>query len=37
VRFAVSELIYGARVRGRIEPERKLMIEGGVSFLFGAR
>jgi outer membrane beta-barrel protein len=37
VRLAVSELIYAARVRGRIEPERKLMIEGGVSFLFGAR
>ncbi len=35
--LGISELVYGARVRGRIEPERKLMIEGGVSFLFGSR
>jgi outer membrane beta-barrel protein len=37
VRVAVSELVYGSRVRGQSEIERKLTIEGGVAWLFGGR
>jgi outer membrane beta-barrel protein len=37
IRAGAAEIVYGARVRGRVELERKLMLEGGVSFLFGAR
>lgn len=37
LRLSASEIVYGSRVRGRIEPERKLMIEGGLGFLFGSR
>jgi outer membrane beta-barrel protein len=36
LRVAASELLYVARVRGRSELERKLTIEGGVAWLFGA-
>ena len=35
VRLAASELVYSARVRDRTEIERKLSIEGGLSWLFG--
>jgi outer membrane beta-barrel protein len=35
IRAAVSELVFGSRVRGRTEIERKLMIEAGVAFFFG--
>ena len=35
IRFAASELIYAGRVRGVSEIERKLIIEGGVGWLFG--
>ena len=35
VRLAASELVYAAHVRGRTEFERKLSIEGGLSWLFG--
>jgi outer membrane beta-barrel protein len=35
IRAAVSELVFGSRVRGRVEVERKLMIEAGVAFFFG--
>ncbi|TMA91487.1 MAG: outer membrane beta-barrel domain-containing protein [Deltaproteobacteria bacterium] len=35
IRFAASELIYAGRVRGVAEIERKLIIEGGVGWLFG--
>ena len=34
-RVALSELVYGARVRGRAELERQLSVEGGVSWLLG--
>lgn len=37
LRLSASEIVYGSRVRGRIEPERKLMIEAGIGFLFGSR
>ena len=36
VRVALSELVYGARVRGRTEVERKLAFEGGLAWFFGA-
>jgi outer membrane beta-barrel protein len=35
VRIAASELVYGSRVRGLPEIERKLSFEGGVAWLFG--
>ena len=35
IRFAASELIYAGRVRAVSEIERKLIIEGGVGWLFG--
>lgn len=35
VRVAATELIYGSRVRGLSEVERKLSFEGGVAWLFG--
>jgi outer membrane beta-barrel protein len=37
VRMAASELVYGARVRGRMEFERQLSLEGGLAWLFGGR
>lgn len=37
LRAGVSELIFGSRVRGRVELERKLMVEAGVAFFFGGR
>ena len=37
LRLGVSELVYGGRVRGRTELERKLSIEIGVAWLFGGR
>ena len=37
VRAGLSELIYGTRVRGQGEIERKLSFEGGVAWLFGGR
>ena len=37
LRLGVSELLYGGRVRGRTELERKLSIEIGVAWLFGGR
>ena len=37
LRLAASEIVYGSRVRGNLEAERKLMLEGGVAFFFGAR
>ncbi|MGZ6125621.1 MAG: outer membrane beta-barrel domain-containing protein [Myxococcales bacterium] len=37
VRLAASQLVYGGRVRGQPEIERKLTIEGGVAWLFGGR
>jgi outer membrane beta-barrel protein len=36
IRIAASELVYAGRVRGRAEVERKLTIEGGLAWLFGA-
>jgi outer membrane beta-barrel protein len=36
IRFGASEVVYGSPVRGRTELERKLSIEGGVAWLFGA-
>ena len=36
VRAGLSELVYGAHVRGRTEVERKLWFEGGLSWFFGA-
>lgn len=36
VRAGLSELVYGAHVRGRVEVERKLWFEGGVAWFFGA-
>jgi outer membrane beta-barrel protein len=37
VRVAASQLVWGSRVRGRGEIERKLTIEGGLAWLFGGR
>ena len=37
IRAAASELVYGSRVRGQGEIERKLTIEAGVAWLFGGR
>ena len=37
LRLGVSELLYGGRVRGRTELERKLSLEIGVAWLFGGR
>ncbi|GAC1337291.1 MAG: hypothetical protein NVSMB23_03540 [Myxococcales bacterium] len=37
LRIGASELIFGSRVRGRIEVERKLMLEAGVAYFFGGR
>jgi outer membrane beta-barrel protein len=37
LRLGVSELLYGSRVRGRTELERKLSLEIGVAWLFGGR
>jgi outer membrane beta-barrel protein len=36
VRAGLSELVYGAKVRDRTEIERKLSVEGGVAWFFGA-
>jgi outer membrane beta-barrel protein len=36
IRFGVSEVVYGSSVRGSTELERKLSLEGGVAWLFGA-
>ena len=35
IRLGVSVVVYGSRVRGRTELERKLSLEGGVAWLFG--
>jgi outer membrane beta-barrel protein len=37
LRAGVSELLFGSRVRGRVEVERKLMVEAGVAFFFGGQ
>ena len=37
LRVGVNELLYGARVRGRTELERKLSLEIGVAWLFAGR
>ena len=36
VRLGLSELVYAAKVRGRTEVERKLSVEGGLAWFFGA-
>ncbi len=36
VRAGLSELVYGAKVRGRTEVERKLSFEGGLAWFFGS-
>ena len=36
-RFAVSELVYAGRVRGKFEAERKLTLETGLTWFFGGR
>ena len=37
LRLGASEVLYGTRVRGRTELERKLSLEIGVAWLFGGR
>jgi outer membrane beta-barrel protein len=37
LRLGASELLFGSRVRGRVEIERKLMIETGLAFFFGGQ
>jgi outer membrane beta-barrel protein len=37
VRVGANEVLYGARVRGRTELERKLSLEIGVAWMFGGR
>ena len=37
LRLGASEIVYASRVRGNLEAERKLMLEAGLAFFFGAR
>jgi len=37
LRVGANEVLYGARVRGRTELERKLSLEIGVAWMFGGR